>query len=123
MTVAIIDHGSGNLRSAAKAFERQAAELGTGEADAVQHGHVGIGDTDAEHRRQLGSRELVGAQLPVRPRRNLAMPTATQQGGDHQPETQTACHSSRRPQPKYRSKAHNGCEDALKHAASHGKTA
>ena len=28
MTVAIIDYGSGNLRSAAKAFERAAAEAG-----------------------------------------------------------------------------------------------
>ena len=41
MTVAIIDHGSGNLRSAAKAFERQAAELGTGESILV------TGDPDA----------------------------------------------------------------------------
>jgi len=32
MTVAIIDYGSGNLRSAAKAFERQAAELRTEES-------------------------------------------------------------------------------------------
>jgi len=32
MTVAIIDYGSGNLRSAAKAFERAAAEAGTGES-------------------------------------------------------------------------------------------
>lgn len=32
MTVAIIDYGSGNLRSAAKAFERRAAELGTGDS-------------------------------------------------------------------------------------------
>lgn len=31
MTVAIIDYGSGNLRSAAKAFERQAHALGTDE--------------------------------------------------------------------------------------------
>ena len=31
MTVAIIDYGSGNLRSAAKAFERAARELGTDE--------------------------------------------------------------------------------------------
>ncbi len=31
MTVAIIDYGSGNLRSAAKAFERCARELGTAE--------------------------------------------------------------------------------------------
>ena len=31
MTVAIIDYGSGNLHSAAKAFERAAAEAGTGE--------------------------------------------------------------------------------------------
>jgi imidazole glycerol-phosphate synthase subunit HisH len=31
MTVAIIDYGSGNLRSAAKAFERAARETGTGE--------------------------------------------------------------------------------------------
>jgi len=31
MTTAIIDYGSGNLRSAAKAFERAAAENGTGE--------------------------------------------------------------------------------------------
>ena len=37
MTVAIIDYGSGNLRSAAKAFERQAAEpvLVTGDPDRV----------------------------------------------------------------------------------------
>jgi glutamine amidotransferase len=37
MTVAIIDHGSGNLRSAAKAFERQADEpvLVTSDPDAV----------------------------------------------------------------------------------------
>lgn len=31
MTVAIIDYGSGNLHSAAKAFERAAAEAGTGQ--------------------------------------------------------------------------------------------
>jgi glutamine amidotransferase len=31
MTIAIIDYGSGNLRSAAKAFERAAAESGLGE--------------------------------------------------------------------------------------------
>lgn len=31
MTVAIVDYGSGNLRSAAKAFERAARETGTGE--------------------------------------------------------------------------------------------
>jgi glutamine amidotransferase len=31
MTTAIIDYGSGNLRSAAKAFERAAAEAGSGE--------------------------------------------------------------------------------------------
>ena len=31
MTVAIVDYGSGNLRSAAKAFERAAAESGSGE--------------------------------------------------------------------------------------------
>ncbi len=31
MTTAIIDYGSGNLRSAAKAFERAAAEAGLGE--------------------------------------------------------------------------------------------
>ena len=30
MTVAIIDYGSGNLRSAAKALERAAAEAGGG---------------------------------------------------------------------------------------------
>lgn len=41
MTVAIIDHGSGNLRSAAKAFERRADELGTGDAILV------TGDADA----------------------------------------------------------------------------
>ena len=31
MTVAIIDYGSGNLHSAAKAFERAASEAGTGQ--------------------------------------------------------------------------------------------
>jgi glutamine amidotransferase len=41
MTVAIIDYGSGNLRSAAKAFERRAAELGTGDVIRV------TGDPDA----------------------------------------------------------------------------
>jgi glutamine amidotransferase len=35
MTTAIIDYGSGNLRSAAKAFERAAAESGIGETIAV----------------------------------------------------------------------------------------
>ena len=35
MTTAIIDYGSGNLRSAAKAFERAAAEHGTGDAIVV----------------------------------------------------------------------------------------
>jgi glutamine amidotransferase len=35
MTVAIIDYGSGNLRSAAKAFERAAAESGRGDAIVV----------------------------------------------------------------------------------------
>jgi glutamine amidotransferase len=34
-TVAIIDYGSGNLRSATKAFERAAAEAGTGQTIAV----------------------------------------------------------------------------------------
>jgi glutamine amidotransferase len=32
MTTAIVDYGSGNLRSAAKAFERAAAEAGSGES-------------------------------------------------------------------------------------------
>jgi len=41
MTVAIIDYGSGNLRSAAKAFERRARELQTGDAIVV------TGDPDA----------------------------------------------------------------------------
>ena len=31
MTIAIIDYGSGNLRSAAKAFERAARETGVAE--------------------------------------------------------------------------------------------
>ncbi|UEM21041.1 imidazole glycerol phosphate synthase subunit HisH [Skermanella mucosa] len=35
MTVAIVDYGSGNLRSAAKAFERAAQEAGVGAAIAV----------------------------------------------------------------------------------------
>ncbi len=35
MTTAIIDYGSGNLRSAAKAFERAAAKSGSGETIAV----------------------------------------------------------------------------------------
>lgn len=35
MTVAIIDYGSGNLRSAAKAFERAAREIGFGQAVVV----------------------------------------------------------------------------------------
>jgi len=35
MTVAIVDYGSGNLRSAAKAFERAAAEAGTSAAITV----------------------------------------------------------------------------------------
>jgi len=35
MATVIIDYGSGNLRSAAKAFERAAAELGTGETITV----------------------------------------------------------------------------------------
>jgi glutamine amidotransferase len=35
MTVAIVDYGSGNLRSAAKAFERAAAESGVAEAICV----------------------------------------------------------------------------------------
>ncbi len=30
MTVAIVDYGSGNLRSAAKSFERASAEAGLG---------------------------------------------------------------------------------------------
>ena len=34
-TVAIVDYGSGNLRSAAKAFERVAGELGSGQTVAV----------------------------------------------------------------------------------------
>jgi len=41
MTVAIIDYGSGNLRSAAKAFERRARELNTGDSILV------TGDPDA----------------------------------------------------------------------------
>jgi glutamine amidotransferase len=41
MTVAIIDYGSGNLRSAAKAFERRARELATGDSILV------TGDPDA----------------------------------------------------------------------------
>ncbi len=35
MTVAIVDYGSGNLRSAAKAFDRAAAESGAGESIVV----------------------------------------------------------------------------------------
>jgi len=35
MTIAIIDYGSGNLRSAAKAFERAAREAGTGDTVVV----------------------------------------------------------------------------------------
>ena len=35
MTVAIVDYGSGNLRSAAKAFERAAAEAGVSAAITV----------------------------------------------------------------------------------------
>ena len=35
MTVVIVDYGSGNLRSAAKAFERAAAQAGSGERVAV----------------------------------------------------------------------------------------
>src|SRR3954454_3554624 len=35
MSTAIIDYGSGNLRSAAKAFERAAAESGTGDTITV----------------------------------------------------------------------------------------
>ncbi|HEX2256728.1 MAG TPA: imidazole glycerol phosphate synthase subunit HisH, partial [Afifellaceae bacterium] len=35
MSVAIIDYGSGNLRSAARAFERAAAEAGSGQTIAV----------------------------------------------------------------------------------------
>jgi imidazole glycerol-phosphate synthase subunit HisH len=44
MTTVIIDYGSGNLRSAAKAFERAAAEGGTGERILV------TGDVDAVRR-------------------------------------------------------------------------
>ena len=35
MTIAIVDYGSGNLRSAAKAFERVVAEAGSTEPVAV----------------------------------------------------------------------------------------
>ena len=40
MTVAIIDYGSGNLRSAAKAFERAIAEAGLG-LDVIVTGNAG----------------------------------------------------------------------------------
>jgi glutamine amidotransferase len=46
MTTAIIDYGSGNLRSAAKAFERAAAEGGTGERILVTGDAAAVRDAD-----------------------------------------------------------------------------
>lgn len=42
MTVAIVDYGSGNLHSAAKAFERAARESGSGEAIVVTRDPVAV---------------------------------------------------------------------------------
>lgn len=46
MTVAIVDYGSGNLRSAAKAFERAAREAGTHERVLVTSSPREVGDAD-----------------------------------------------------------------------------
>jgi glutamine amidotransferase len=46
MTTVIIDYGSGNLRSAAKAFERAAAEAGTGERILVSSDAADLRDAD-----------------------------------------------------------------------------
>jgi glutamine amidotransferase len=46
MTVAIIDYGSGNLRSAAKAFERAAEEIGISETVVVTSDAKQVADAD-----------------------------------------------------------------------------
>ena len=46
MTVAIVDYGSGNLHSAAKAFERAARELGRGEAIRVTNDPAVVANAD-----------------------------------------------------------------------------
>jgi glutamine amidotransferase len=45
-TVAIVDYGSGNLRSAAKAFERAACETGTGHAVLVTSDPVAVASAE-----------------------------------------------------------------------------
>ena len=67
MSVAIVDYGSGNLHSAAKAFERAARESGQGQPIVV------TGDPDAVAREPIAS-FLPGvgafAGLPAGTRRN-----------------------------------------------------
>ena len=46
MSVAIVDYGSGNLHSAAKAFERAARELGRGEAIRVTNDPAVVANAD-----------------------------------------------------------------------------
>src|SRR6516225_7777071 len=46
MTVAIVDYGSGNLRSAAKAFERAAREAGTNERVLVTADPQAVAEAD-----------------------------------------------------------------------------
>ncbi len=78
MTVAIVDYGSGNLHSAAKAFERAARESGrdqpivvTGDPDAVRRADrivlPGVG-AFADCRRGLDAVEgMIEALAPLRP--------------------------------------------------------
>ena len=59
MSVAIIDYGSGNLHSAAKAFERAAREAGVDEAIAV------TSDPDGGARRPTASCCPASAPSPI----------------------------------------------------------
>ena len=68
MSVAIIDYGSGNLHSAAKAFERAAREAGIDDDDR-RHLRSGGGRAGRPHR---AARRRRLRRLPARPRRRAA---------------------------------------------------
>ena len=92
MTVAIIDYGAGNLRSAAKAFEREIAELGSGnevarittvprasvERLADRLGSAGEDDPLRRERGERGRVDVVGADLGIDAR--LAHPAGDELG-------------------------------------------
>ena len=78
MTTAIIDYGSGNLRSAAKAFERAAGENGSRRNDPRDQ-QAGGGRRGRPHR-AAGGRRL--RRLPARARRGAGPRSGARRGGD-----------------------------------------